>query len=134
MRTNEKTKREKKFRAAIRYWPVAFRWKLIQEIAAGLIDEQRACDKYGITVILIRKWRKQYYERKIQPLLTTQPMNQRQSQTKKINALEKQLKHTQKVLQDEKVKSRAYEIMIEVAEQKFNIPVRKKHGPGQSAK
>ena len=131
MRTNKKAKREKKS-----YWPVAFRWKLVQELAAGLLTEEQACEKYRITAILIRKWRKQYYTRKIHPLLTAQPMKRKQSQSdrqaaEKIKALEKQLKQTQKALQDEKVKSRAYEIVIEVAEQELNIPVRKKPGARQ---
>ncbi len=126
MRTNEKDQREKKS-----YYPVAFRWKLIQELAAELLTEQQACEKYGITLILIRKWRKQYHQRKIQPLLTTQPMKRKQSHAEKIKALERQLKQTQKALQDEKVKSRAYEIMIDIAEQELNIPVRKKSGAKQ---
>lgn len=123
MNINEKNNKEKKS-----YYPVAFRWRVVQEIAADLLTEKQACEKYGITLILIRKWRKQYYERKIQPLQTTQSMSRKQSQTEKIKALEKQLKQTQQALQDEKVKSRAYEIMIEVAEEELNIPVRKKPG------
>ena len=123
MKTNEKSKKEKKS-----YWPVAFRWKLIQELAAGLINEQQACEKYGITVILIRQWRKQYYDRKILPLQNIQPMKRKQSQTEKIKELEKQLKQTQKALQDEKVKSRAYEIMVDIAEKELSISIRKKSG------
>ena len=96
-----------------------------------MLTEQQACEKYGITIILTRKWRKQYHERKIQPLLTAQPMKQKQSHAERIRVLEKQLRQTQKALQDEKVKSRAYEIMIEVAEQELNIPVRKKPGAKQ---
>lgn len=126
MKTREKNKKEEKS-----YWPVAFRWKLVQEIAAGLITEEQACEKYGITAILIRKWCKQHHQRKILPLLTNQPMSRKQSQAEKIIALEKQLKQTQKALQDEKVKSRAYQIMIEVAEEELKIPVRKKPGAKQ---
>lgn len=58
-------------------------------------------------------------------------MNPKQSQAEQIKALEKQLKETQKALQEEKLKSRAYEIMIDVAEKELNIPVRKKSGPKQ---
>ena len=126
MKTNEKNKKEKKL-----YWPVAFQWRVIQQIDAELLTEQQACEKYGITIILIRQWRKQYLQRKILPLQNIQPMKRKQSQTEKIKELEKQLKQTQKALQDEKVKSRAYEIMIEVAEEELNIPVRKKPGARQ---
>ena len=82
MKTNEKNKREKKS-----YYAIAFRWKLIQELAAELLTEQQACEKYGITIILIRKWRKQYYQRKIQPLQTTQPMERKQGPDRKDQGL-----------------------------------------------
>ena len=59
-------------------------------------------------------------------------MKPKQSQAEQIKALEKQLEETQKALQEEKLKSRAYEIMVEEAEKEFNIPVRKKSGPKQS--
>ncbi|MEO0333766.1 MAG: hypothetical protein AAF223_19175 [Bacteroidota bacterium] len=59
-------------------------------------------------------------------------MKPKQSQAEQIKALEKQLAETQKALQEEKLKSRAYEIMVEEAEKEFNIPVRKKSGPKQS--
>lgn len=116
------------------YYPVKFRWKTIQQIEVGILDEHQACKKYGITIILIRKWRKQYFKRHIQPYLNSKPMKPKQSQAEKIKALEKQLKQTQKALEDEKLKSRAYEIMIDIAENELNIPVRKKHGPKQSHK
>jgi hypothetical protein len=45
MNISKKNKKEKKFRAAIRYWPVAFRWKLVQELTAGLLTEEQACEK-----------------------------------------------------------------------------------------
>ncbi len=63
MKTNEKNKKEK-----MSYWPVAFRWRVIQQIDAELLTEPQACEKYGITIILIRKWQKQYLQRKIRPL------------------------------------------------------------------
>lgn len=59
-------------------------------------------------------------------------MKPKQSQAEQIKALEKQLEETQKALQEEKLKSRAYEIMVEEAEKEFNISVRKKSGPKQS--
>ena len=99
MRNSKRNKKEKKS-----YWLVAFRWRVIQQIDAELLTEEQACEKYGITTILIRKWCKQYVQRKVLPLQTNQPMKRKQSQTEKIKVLEKQLKQTQKALQDEKVR------------------------------
>ncbi len=58
MRTNEKSDRRPDQKEKESYVPVAFRWKVIQQIDAGLIDELQACEKYGISIILIRQWRK----------------------------------------------------------------------------
>lgn len=129
MKTKQKDENTKKC-----YYPVKFRWKILQQIEVGILDKQQACEKYGITPILIRKWRKQYFQRHVKPHLNPRPMKPKQSQAEKIKALEKQLKQTQKALEDEKLKSRAYEIMIDIAENELNIPVRKKHGPRRSHK
>lgn len=80
---------------------------------------------------MIRKWRRQYYKRNLQPHLTPKLMKSKKNSAEEIKALKAQLKATKKALEDEKLKSRAYEIMIDVAENELNIPVRKKHGPKQ---
>jgi transposase-like protein len=134
MRTNkkdQKAKREEKFRAAIRYYPVAFRWKLIQELAAELLTERQACEKYGITLILIRKWRRQYHERKIQPQLTTQPMNRKQSQAEEIRALKTKLAALEKQNERLRLEAHAHKTMVDIAEKELNISIRKKSGPAQ---
>ena len=123
MKINEKNKKEKKS-----YWPVAFRWKLIQQIAARLITEEQACEKYAITIILIRKWRKQYYERKLQPLKTTQPMKRKQNQTEKIKALEAKVKLLEKQNKQLQVEAFAHKTMVDIAEKELNISIRKKSG------
>ena len=121
IKTNEKNKKEKKF-----YWTVAFRWRVIQQIEAELLTEQRACDEYGITCILIRKWRKQYLQRKILPLQTTQPMKRKQNQSEKIKVLEvKLLERQNKQLQ---VEAYAHKTMVDIAEKELNISIRKKSG------
>lgn len=116
------------------YYPIKFRWKIVQQIDAGILSKQQACEKHSITIILIRKWRKQYFQRRLLPYYNPKPMKAKQDQTEKIKALEMQLKQAQKALEDEKLKSRAYEIMIDIAENELNIPVRKKPGPKRSHK
>ena len=117
MNINEKNKKEKKS-----YWPVAFRWKLVQEIAAGLICEQQACEKYRISPILIRKWRK------ILPLQTTQSMKPKQSQSEKIKALEAKVKLLEKQNKQLQVEAYAHKTMVDIAEKELNISIRKKSG------
>lgn len=133
MKTNKRNNKEEKFRTAIRYYPVAFRWKVIQQLKAELLSEQQACEKYGITVILIRKWRKQYYKRKIQPLLTTQPMSRKLSQAEEIKVLKGKLAALQKQNEQLQVEAYAHKTMVDIAEKEFNIPIRKKSGANRIA-
>lgn len=49
----------------------------------------------------------------------------------RLKELEAENKRLQKALELEKLRSKAYNTMIDVAEQTFNIPVRKKSGTKQ---
>ncbi|MGB3780795.1 MAG: hypothetical protein WA960_20700 [Tunicatimonas sp.] len=134
MRTNKKDQKAKREEKS--YYPVAFRWKLIQELAAELLTERQACEKYGITLILIRKWRKQYYQRKIQPLLTTQPMKRKQNQSdrlaaEEIKTLKTKLLALEKQNKQLRLEAYAHKTMVDIAEKELNISIRKKSGPGQ---
>jgi hypothetical protein len=51
--------------------------------------------------------------------------------TDEIALLKQQLADTQKLLQQEKLKREALEIVITIAEQELKIPIRKKSGPKQ---
>jgi len=57
-------------------------------------------------------------------------MKPKKSKDEEIKALKAKLAAAEKAYQDEKVKARAYEIMINIAEEQFDIPIRKKSGPG----
>lgn len=48
-----------------------------------------------------------------------------------IKELRKTLRATQKLLELEKVRSKAFSTMIDLAEARFNIPIRKKSGTKQ---
>jgi hypothetical protein len=61
-------------------------------------------------------------------------MKPKKSKDEEIKALKAKLAAAEKAYQDEKVKARAYEIMINIAEEQFDIPIRKKYGPQQPTK
>ncbi len=79
-----------------KYYPVKFRWKVVQQLEVELLTEQRACEKYGITVNLIRLWRRQYHQRRLLPLIKPTPMKPKQSKAEQIKALEEQLRKPKK--------------------------------------
>lgn len=126
MVTNQKPKITKKS-----YYPVQLRKKIIQSIDAGLITQRQVCEKYGLSTKLLRQWYRWYHKSFLLPHTTPKPMKRKKDSEQEIKALKAQLKATQKALEEEKLKSRAYEIMIDIAEKELNVPVRKKHGTQQ---
>jgi transposase len=126
MRKSILGKKEKKS-----YFPYRFRRITIEKIMLGFLTERQACDKYGLTLKLIRKWRRSYYKYRFLPHSNTSYMKPKKSKNKEIEALKAKLAASEKAYQDEKIKARAYEIMINIAEEQFQIPIRKKSGPQQ---
>jgi transposase len=116
------------------YFPYRFRRITIEKIMLGFLTERQACEKYGLSLKLIRQWRRSYYKHRILPHLTTSPMKSKKSQNEDIKTLKARLASAEKAYEEEKIKARAYEIMINIAEEQFDLPIRKKCGPKQSAK
>jgi transposase len=116
------------------HFPYRLRRRIIEKIMVGFLTERQACDKYEITLKLIRQWRRSYYKYRILPHLNTSNMKPKKNQAEEIKTLKAKLAAAEKAYEDEKIKARAYEIMINIAEEQFDIPIRKKSGPKQSMK
>ena len=56
------------------------------------------------------------------------------SDQERIKQLEKQLKNTQKALKEAELKNKLLDTMIDIAEEKFEVPVRKKPASQPSQK
>lgn len=117
------------------YYPVRVKKKAVQMISAGLLSEQQACQKYRITLKLLHEWQRWYDEYFIQPYQNTSTMPKKKlSDKERIKQLEAQLKESQKQAKYEKLKREAYETMIDIAQEEFNIKIEKKPGARQSKK
>ena len=97
------------------YFPYRFRRITIEQIMLGFLTERQACEKYGITLKLVRQWRHSYYKHRILPHLITSYMKPKKSKDEEIKALKAKLAAAERAYQDEKVKARAYEIMTVAA-------------------
>ncbi len=64
-------------------------------------------------------------------LKTKEVMKKERSKNNHEQELEKKIEQLEKQLEYQKLKARAYEKMIEIAEREFSIPIRKKFGPKQ---
>lgn len=111
-------------------YEIAFRRWLVRELDAGRITVGDAIERFNFNPksagTLIGSWRKKYAPA---IALTLPVMTEKEKH--KLEALQKQLKQMAKQLEDTQMKNIALETMIDVAEEKLKIDIRKKSGPKQ---
>lgn len=117
------------------YYPVRTKKQAVQMVTAGLLSEQDACQKFRISLKLLHQWQRWYHQYFLQPLLNSKTMAKKKlTDQEKIEQLQKQLEESQQQLKYEKLRSKALDKMIDIAEEDLNISIRKKRGAGQSKK
>lgn len=114
-RTDENFSYEKVFR----------RW-LVFEIETRKMTIKEASETFNISYSAICKWRKKYSSEMV---LSLPDMTVEERQ--KMELLQKQLKEAEKQLADASMKNIALNMLIDVAEEKLKISIRKKPGAKQ---
>ena len=106
-----------------------FKKTVVNDVLSGNICPEHAKHKYGISgSCTIATWVKKFEDSVPKRLF----MNEQKEKTVEELKLEiEQLKHQ---LEYEKLKSQAFDTMIDIAEQEFKISIRKKSGAKQSKK
>lgn len=118
-------------------YSMSFKLQVVKEIEGGEISPTRAKDKYGIqgdrTVV---KWLRKYGNF---DWINQTPSNMPKSETQrlleleqKVKLLEKQKAFLEKQVKNADKKAIFFDMMIDMAEKEFNIPIRKNSLPGQS--
>lgn len=110
--------------------------QIVSEYVSGHIPASELIKKYHISSRqVLFNWMDKYVNE--QELISlqeeTNPSDQmaKQSPEERLKELEAENKRLQKALDLEKLRSKAYATMIDVAESTFNIPIRKKSGTKQ---
>lgn len=117
------------------YYPIRLKKQAVQMVAAELLSEDEACQKFKISRRLLHQWQRWYDTFFVQPLINPEPMAKKKlSDQEKIEQLQKQLKETQQQLKYANIRKEAYETMIHIAEEELNIYIEKKPGAKQSKK
>ncbi|WPP50923.1 DUF1153 domain-containing protein [Catalinimonas niigatensis] len=117
------------------YFPLKTKKKAVQLVSVGLLTEDQACQKFKISLKLLHEWQRWYDRYFVQPYQNPTAMARKKlSDKEKIKLLESQLKESQQQAKYEKLKREAYETMINIAEEEFNIQIEKKRGARQSKK
>ena len=115
------------------YFSDVLKLRIIQEVLSGSISKEAAKRKYGIRGnSAILKWMRKfgYIGNPYQP---TEVMESKDLSDDPAD-LKLRIKALEKALADAKLSSEAYSTMIDIAEQEFKIPIRKKFVTKQSDK
>ena len=112
----------------------AFKRKVVTEVLSGTITKEEARTRYGIggnTMIL--DWMRKYAGFKMRtagldPLPILRTMNTDDSKEE----LQERIKQLEAKLKYAELKGRAYQIMVEMAKEQYNLDLEKKSGAKQS--
>jgi len=111
-------------------YEVSFRRWLVWELENQRMSCAEAMERFDFDprngAGLIRSWRKRYAPEMVLDLLPMTPQERQE-----VQALQAQLKAAEKQLEDAKMKNIALNMLIDVAEEKLKISIRKKPGAKQ---
>ena len=108
-----------------------FRTLVVQDYLTGNLSYGQIVKKYGLRDREQIKWWVRYYRQNTDlPIVSLPPMTEAEKQEKQ--ALEKRIRELEARLKEAQLKGLALDTMIDVAEEMFDIDIRKKPGTKQS--
>ena len=118
-------------------YPHTFKIQVVQEVESGSITVGDAKRKYGIqshgTVLgWLRKFGSFDWQNQTTIEMPKSPQQKLLELEQKVFLLEKQKVRLQKQVEQADKKAIIFDIMIDIAEKEYNIPIRKKSSPVQS--
>ncbi len=112
------------------YYSDEFKKSVVKEVLSGLLRKDEARRKYGIKgKSAILDW-----IRKFDTAESPQMRKRRQQNSDKTEELEAQNKRLKAELELERLRTLSLNVMIDMAEEQFKIPIRKKSGAKQLKK
>lgn len=114
----------------VNYYTDEFKKRVVNEVLNGLISKEEARRRYGIRGnSAVLNWIRKFGSTKTGIYM---PRKRQETTTKTREELEAENLRLRRELEEERVRNRALNVMIDIAERQFNIPIRKKHGAKQS--
>ena len=117
-------------------YSLAFKLQVVLEIEQGEVSTHGACKKYGIqarstVVAWLRKYGKFDWENQTPSHMPKTPEQRVLELEQKVKLLEKQKAFLEKQVETADKKAIIFDMMIDLAEKEYNIPIRKNSLPGQ---
>lgn len=112
-----------------RKYTEAFRISVVQEYLSGGMSKYALCKKYSIPqACTLTAWLRKFVgeEEKECPM-----KKEKVTESEEVIRLKRELKEAKLALYQEKMRADLYDTMIDVAEEMFKIPIRKKAGTKQ---
>lgn len=107
-------------------YEIAFRRWLVFEIETKKMTVKEASENFNIPLYVVYDWRYKYSPEMVLPL-----SDMTAEEKQKLELLQKQLKEAEKKLAEASMKNIALNMLIDVAEEKLKISIRKKPGAKQ---
>ena len=119
-----------------RDYSMSFKLQVVQEIERGELSMHAAVFKYGIQArSSVRNWLRKYgnfdWENQTPSNMPKTPEQKILELEQKVKLLEKQKSFLEKQVETADKKAIIFDMMIDLAEKEFNIPIRKKCSPEQ---
>lgn len=116
----------------VNYYSDVFKQSVVNEVLNGLIKKDEARRKYGIKgKSAVLNWMRKFDTSNT----CTMKSKDKQANTEKTGEeLEAENERLREKLDLEQMRNKALNVMIDIAEDQFKIPIRKKHGAKQSKK
>ena len=115
-------------------YSLSLKLQIVQEIEQGLLTTTGALDRYGIQAAsTVRNWLKKYgnfdYQYTIQQGMSKTPEQRILELEQQVKLLEKQKNRAEYLAERADKKAILFDMMIDIAEKEFNIPISKKQEP-----
>lgn len=115
-------------------YSLSLKLQIVHEIEHGLLTTTGALDKYGVQAAsTVRAWLKKYgnfdYQYTIQKGMSKTPEQRILELEQQVKLLEKQKNRAEYLAERADKKAILFDMMIDIAEKEFNIPIRKKQEP-----
>lgn len=114
----------------VNYYTDEFKKNVVKEVVEGHISKDEARRRYGIKgKSAVLNWIRKFDASQIHEMKKHRP-----SQTQPLSQLEAENKRLREELELERLRSLSLNVMIDIAEEQFKIPIRKKSGAKQLKK
>lgn len=115
-------------------YSLSLKLQIVQEIEQGFLTTTGALDKYGVQAAsTVRTWLKKYgnfdYQYTIKQGMSKTPEQRILELEQQVKLLEKQKNRAEYLAERADKKVILFDMMIDIAEKEFKIPIRKKQEP-----